>query len=214
MAGEIVVPEPAPEVTFAGDRSAASGRMPRTPFWAPDAAAHVQVVKPGPWQRVTLAGVELPGFCAVRSSKTRKVLTVAGPKADAEELVDTGGEAGDVSIVCYLWTAEHLAIYEDLLDALALQGGTRADPQPVDVLHPGLNVVGIDSIYVALHTVPEPSSLPGVYEFTIQASEFKPKQNRPKTKETVKPLSASKASLNLAPEIQRAASPVDTEAAP
>jgi hypothetical protein len=211
MAGDGVIPAaPVPEALLvAPDQpespafAVAGARAPRSPFWAEHTdGVFVQLREAGPWQRVSLAGVDLPGFCAVRSAKIRKVLTVAGPKADAEELIDTGAEASEVSIVCYMWIPAHLAAYEELVDVLEMRGGTRADPRPVDLVHPGLNLVGIGSVYVTLITPPEPSSLPGVYETTIHASEFKPKQNRPKEKATLAPLTASASSVRVAPEFQ------------
>jgi hypothetical protein len=156
-------------------------RAPRSPFWAPSpAGVFIQTGEPGPWERVTLAGIELPGYCAVRSSKARKAITVAGPGADKEEIFDLGAESPGISIVSYMWTEMHLAQYEQLVEAIEMKGGTRAKRQAVDIVHPGLNLLDIASVYVTLITVPEPASVRGVYEFSIMAQEFAPEVKRPK----------------------------------
>jgi DNA circularisation protein N-terminus len=156
-------------------------RAPRLPFWAKSpAGVFIQVGEPGPWERVTLAGIELPGYCAVRSSKARKAITVAGPGADKEEIFDLGAESPGISIVSYMWTEMHLAQYEQLVEAIEMKGGTRARRQAVDIVHPGLNLLDIASVYVTLVTVPEPASVRGVYEFSIQAQEFAPEVKRQK----------------------------------
>jgi hypothetical protein len=198
-------------------------RAPRSPFWAPSpAGVFIQVSQPGPWERVTLAGIDLPGYCAVRSSKARKAVTVAGPGADKEEIFDLGAESPGISIVSYMWTEIHLAQYEQLVEAIEMKGGTRAKRQAVDIVHPGLNLLDIASVYVTLVTVPEPASVRGVYEFSIMAQEFAPEVKKPKGPKTAggkqvihveSSLSSIPTAINTAPTTA-AATPSTTEAGP
>jgi hypothetical protein len=222
-------------------------KEPRSAFWAKDpAGVFIQVGEPGPWERVTLAGIELPGYCAVRSSgKRRKVLTVAGPGSDREEILDVGSESSDVSIVCYMWTPYHLAQFEDLFERLSrrIPTGTRARDavklgvkvgapgtsldsrapaaEALDIVHPGLNLLGISSVYVKVITVPEPSSVRGVMESTIVAQEFAPEAKKPKAPKGQKSsgvihvessISSIPTAINTAPAAP--AAPSETEAGP
>lgn len=173
MVGPIVSPEQAGVVVTAGRK------MPRTPFWdAAPGQSYVQHQRPGPWESVRLAGVDLPGVCFVRSAKGRKSSRTAGPGDEQEAIVDTGAEASDVGITCVMWTPEHLAGWEDLIEAVELKGGTRGDPKAVDVVHPGLNAAGITSLYVLMVTIPERGRVSGTMEFALQATEFRPKAKK------------------------------------
>jgi hypothetical protein len=187
----------------------------RVPFWEPgsDAAGStpgVQVGTPGPWESVELAGVWLPGICRVRSAKARKALVVGGAGADAEELVDTGAESSGVTITCTMWTPAHLAAFASFVEAVEMQGGTRKDPKAVDVSHPGLNMLGISSVYVTVVTVPEPGALRGTYESTIQADEWRP--TRSGAAGLPRQIDASVTAIPTAIDVR--ASPAATEAGP
>lgn len=229
MADELVQARSLPEQPFGEGssprvtRSLRQDAAPKTLFWelAPDAVS-VQLGEATAWEHVALAGVELPGFCRVRSGKGRKARVEAGPGATAEEITDLGVEASDVQIVCYMWTPFHLRQFEDLLDALEMEAGSRAKRKAVDVAHPGLNLLGISSLYVAFITVPEPSSVRGVYEFTIVGSQFKePPKGKKATPQPLK-IDASISSIPSVPMEGRAAptspasgnTPADTEAGP
>lgn len=187
----------------------------RTPFWeaGSDAAGStpgVQVGTPGPWESVQLAGVWLPGICRVRSAKARKALVVAGPGADAEELIDTGAEASGITITCVMWTPGHLAAFEDFYRKIEEVSGTRAKRSSVDVSHPGLNMLGIASVYVTLVTVPEPGSVRGTYEATIQAQEWRPEAKG--AKGTPKEITVSVSAIPTAIRVDE--TPAATEAKP
>jgi hypothetical protein len=199
----------------AGAYTAGADEAPRTPFWADGATGGAEQLGPAPpWYRVQLGGVWLPGMCVVRSpGRVRKVLPAAAAGDSAEEITDTGAENAGAQIVCYMWTLEHLKRWEVFLEQLEEQGGSRGDPKALDVVHPGLNLAGISSLYVLGVSIPEPSNRPGMFEATLLATEFRPKKpGKPKT--IASSVSATPANLTLAPEIATAASPAATEAGP
>jgi hypothetical protein len=207
------------EYSFQQDLDANLGLVPtepmvtRTPFWteAPD-AVNVQIAEPNAWGRVRLADTWLPGVCTVRSSRARKAYRAGGPGDEQEEIIDTGAEASEVSISCSMWTRDHLARFEDFIEAIEMKGGSRADPKAVDVTHPGLNLLGIHRLYVTSISVPEPAGMPGMFQSMIQASEFKPKA---KTKAKGKPtiIDASTGAIPIAFNPAKT-TPADTQANP
>lgn len=195
---------------------------PRTPFWAEGTTGGAEQVGPAPpWRRVQLGGVWLPGVCDVRSpGKGRKVLPAAGAGDSSEEIIDTGAENADAQIVCRMWTPEHLKRFELLLEQVEEQGGTRGDPKALDVIHPGLNLMGISSLYVLAISMPEPSNVAGVYESTIVASEWKPKRAGARAAGLPKLIAASVSALPTAIDVggggtsTAPATPATTEAGP
>lgn len=213
----IVSPEPAAE--------GSGSPSPRVPFWdlAPG-GVFVQFDERGitDWERVTIAGIQLPGRCTVMSpGRVRKVQRNSGPGDETEEIVDVGALAADVQIVVQIWTPEHLARWEEFSEKMRdlfaeARDDTGAKSAPaLDVVHPGLNLAGISSLYVYQVAVLHPGAVRGTMESTILATEYR---HRKKSKsQAVTQIQASKANLTLAPEIERAGAPKppsDTEAGP
>jgi hypothetical protein len=173
-----------------------------------------------PWERVSIAGTQLPGRCSVLSpGRVRKVQRNSGPGDEAEELIDLGALAADVQIVVQIWTQQHLILWTQFsaqMQALVAEarGETGAKSAPaLDVVHPGLNLAGISSLYVYQVSVLQPSSVKGMMESTILATEYRERKKK-KGPQPVAPLRASQSNLRLAPEIERAATPSTTESAP
>jgi hypothetical protein len=159
--------------------------MARYTFWdlAPDGAfedadSGPGWARPGPWESVRLADVDLPGKCTVRSGKGRKLEVHQAQGANVEQLNDLGAETDEVLIVCQMWMPAHLERYADLVKAIEVKGGPRGKPRALKIDHPGLALLGIDSIYVTHITVPEPVGK-GVMEFSVRGSEFKPATGQP-----------------------------------
>jgi hypothetical protein len=175
-----------------------------------------------PWERVKIAGFDLPGRSTVISpGRVRKVQRNGGPGDEAEEIIDVGALAADVQIIVQVWTPEHLEQWDafsdrmrDLFAEARDDTGKKSAPA-LDVDHPGLNLAGITSLFVYQVSVLQPSSIRGVMESTILATEYR---SRKKAKtQSVAPLKASQSNLKLAPEIKAAASPrtpADTERDP
>jgi hypothetical protein len=195
---------------------------PRTPFWdlAP-AGVYLQFDERlvTPWERVKLAGVDLPGVCSVASpGRIRKVQTMSGPGDEGEIVLDVGAMAADVSITVRMWTPAHLAQWEAFTDEyerllLGLRVGDDvwtppifpaavpaapipAQPTPqdatvpaLDVIHPGLALANITRIYVYQVGIPAPSSVKGLYEATILGSEYR--HVKKAKKQSVSPVSNS-----------------------
>jgi hypothetical protein len=213
----IVSPEESPE-------PGSGVRRPRAAFWDLSAAGvYVQFDERliTPWERVSIAGIDLPGRCTVISpGRVRKVQRNSGPGDDTEELVDVGALAADVQIVVQIWTPEHLARWEefsekmrDLFEEARDETGKKSAPA-LDVVHPGLNMAGISSLYVYQVSVMQPGAVRGAMESTLLATEYR--QWKKAKNQTVAPLAASKSSLTLAPEIEAAGAtrPTDTEGEP
>jgi hypothetical protein len=158
-------------------------------FWDDGSqASFEQYGDPGPWDTAVLAGIQLPGYCAVRSpGKVRKMERLSGPGYDSEELQDAGAENAEVAITCYLWMADHLIQWRQVLRAIEQNGGTRASPKALDVYHPGLAISGITSLYIYQVSMLEPSQVRGVRESTILGREFMPRL-KGKSAATVKPI--------------------------
>lgn len=228
MAGEIPAPvvveaelirSPEPQTVLADE-------APRTPFWdhAPS-GSYVQFDERRitAWERVSLGGFDLPGRCTVASpGRVRKVRTNSGPGDEAEEIIDLGASAAEVQIVVQVWTQPHLRRWEDFNDIYQRQLAKvraekvkgEADAPAMDVVHPGLNLAGIRSIYVYQVSVLAPSGTKGVMESTILGTEFRSRKKKA-TKKVLAPVANSLDGLDsttLSPEIQP--KPKDTEVGP
>lgn len=185
----------------------------RVPFW--DAGterawflSNVQMGFPNPWESVELAGVRLPGICRVRSAKGRKLLVSSAAGAEAARLTDLGAESSQVTITCQMWTPAHLTAFDSFYRKVS-EWWEQPDGGALDVSHPGLNMMGISSLYVTFVTVPEPGSVRGTYEATIQAQDYKPQA---KVETGPKPVTASATAIPTA--IPMGEAPSATEAGP
>lgn len=206
---------------------------PRTPFWdlAP-AGAYVQFDERliTPWERVSIAGVTLPGRCMVMSpGRARKINALGGPGDQGEYVVDLGATAADVQIVCQIWTSYHLSAWEDFTSRMrdlfeTARSGTGpktrdGKPTAVDIVHPGLNLAGISSVFVYQVGVLQPGSVRGVMESTLLATEYRD-LGKQKKSQAVFPIGASADALidnmQVAADLQKAAAktPADTETKP
>jgi hypothetical protein len=106
-----------------------------------------------PWERVKIAGFDLPGRSTVISpGRVRKVQRNGGPGDEAEEIIDVGALAADVQIIVQVWTPEHLEQWDafsdrmrDLFAEARDDTGKKSAPA-LDVDHPGLNLAGAPAV--------------------------------------------------------------------
>lgn len=185
------VPDPdliirAPELT----ESTKNSLTPRSAFWDSNPeGVYVQLDQRlvSAWERVTLAGFELPGVCEVSSpGRIRKVTTYSGPGDEVEELVDLGAQASEVRIVVRVWAPAQLAQWEIFcryygqLMAQARQGDDVGDASApaMEIVHPGLNIAGINSVYITQVSVLAPGAVRGMMEATISGTEYRQKPKR------------------------------------
>jgi hypothetical protein len=215
----IVSPEESPE-------PGSGVRHPRAPFWdlsAPGVYVQFDERLLTAWERVSIAGIDLPGRCAVVSpGRARKVQRNSGPGDETETLIDTGALAADVQIIVQIWTPEHLARWEEfsekmrdlVADARDDTGAKSASAPALDIVHPGLNMAGVASLYVYQVSVLQPGAVRGTMESTILATEYR--QIKKAKNQALPQVTASKANLVLAPEMERAAvpTPSSTEGGP
>lgn len=196
--GAELVTSPEPDMSNFGGNLA-----PKTAFWdlAPSGAYYQfddRLITP--WERVSLAGFDLPGRCVVASpGRVRKVKTYSGPGDEGEEIIDLGATAADVQIVVQIWTKPQLAkweqfveMYQDLIaKARSAKVLNEAEAPAMDVAHPGLALAGVTSVFVYQISILTPSSVRGMMESTILASEYRSLKKAKKTKQTVTPVSSS-----------------------
>jgi hypothetical protein len=99
------------------------------------------------WDFCWLGDALLPGIASLEVTKTRSVDVKKSRGTDGATLSDDGYEPARVTVRLRMWTAEQWAAYQDLLPQIDPQrpGGLR---EPVAIVHPEVNVRGIDTVYV------------------------------------------------------------------
>lgn len=235
MAGET---SPGAFETIDAPASGTRDNVPKSPFWdfAPtvdgkDQDVYVQFNpnRVTSWERVTLGGIDLPGVCQVRSAgRLRRVDVANAPADDTSTVIDSGATAAEVQINVTIWTPAHLARWETFMEmardwfasandaaAAAAKTGTRIDTTALDVVHPGLNLAGVTSLYLRQVGVLAPGGVRGTYEAMILAVEYDHRP-APKKKQAVKPVDTSLDGLDkktVAKELQPK-TPSQTQAGP
>jgi hypothetical protein len=198
---------PIPEFAPVGSSIAA------TPFWdLGPSGVYVQFAPElvTPWERVSIGGTELPGRASVLSAgRVRKIQRAGGPGDEAEQIIDVGALAADIQIIVQIWTLQHLRVWEafsvQMQKMIEIARASKTAAPAMDVDHPGLNLVGISSLYIYQVSVLQPSNVRGVMESTILATEYRPRLRA--ATQAVAPTRASQSNLKLAPEIEAAVSP-------
>ena len=142
------------------------------------------------WERVYVAGVALPGRATVRGRGGLKVDVKHAPERNGATLTHLGREPATFEITLELWTEVHLVDFEALIPTV-LPDGRRRVPKPVDVAHPGINLLGAKSLYFTSVGQPQPAR-PGVWEVNLSAVEW-----RPPTPSEAKTLQGSQRDLKL-----------------
>jgi hypothetical protein len=155
-----------------------TGSTAPVPFWDSSDAAY-EVLTPvdgwSPWDTATIAGAPVPGVVSVHTRKRRRYVTASGIGANREEMVDTGPEASLVEISCTMWRPEHLQQYAELAKQIQLKGKkSKGELVKVSVVHPGLAMLGIQTLYITGVDIPKRSSPGGPYVGQLEAMEYLP----------------------------------------
>ena len=155
-----------------------TGSTAPVPFWDSSDAAY-EVLTPvdgwSPWDTATIAGATVPGVVSVHTRKRRRYVTASGIGANREEMVDTGPEASLVEISCTMWRPEHLQQYAELAKQIQLKGKkSKGELVKVSVVHPGLAMLGIQTLYITGVDIPKRSSPGGPYVGNLEAMEYLP----------------------------------------
>ena len=187
-----------------------------TPFWDPAANIQSEQVYGGAgpvpeaigrdqwsqWDRMTLAGIDVPGWVHVAGNHTRRTdeRKVAG--VNSATLTNLGYDPAEVDITVTMWTPRQWSDFESkllpiikprvqpatiaatLLTSNTLiispaSGGSQqvtvtVSVRPVDVYYPSLAAYGIRSLYIRAIGLPIPGPVFGSRIVLIRATEFAP----------------------------------------
>ena len=148
---------------------------------------------PEVWEKVSLAGVEIPGVCRVSGTGMRlRSETRKSPGRDGASVAIMGLDIAAFSIEVTMWKPEHLSAFRTIIGmakptSAASNGRSQAvagiDLTPLDVSHPALHAFGITQCIVDSVSIPTERS-PGIWTSTISCREFDPRmldRGQPKT---------------------------------
>lgn len=109
------------------------------PFWLDN---------PDAWDKPVVAGITMPGICEVDGTGLAKLDRKSAPGSSGATLTYLGADPIEASITVTIWTKEHLATLQQVLDKITpLPGkGTR---QPVTVSHPKFSMARVTRLFVS-----------------------------------------------------------------
>lgn len=131
----------------------------------------------GDWDSIYLAGLFIPGKCDVGGSVSQRLDVKDAPERDGSSITLLGRQLARVEVTARLWTAEHLAAWEQIVALVQPLHGKR-QPDPLDVFYPSLELHGIRSIVVETISLLRETQ-PGIFEATISAVEWHPPKASP-----------------------------------
>lgn len=121
-----------------------------------------------------LGGIRMPGTARVSGKVARKIDVQPIPGDDSGGTqTDLGYEGAKVTVTVRMWTQAHLDAFSTFADRFRPKKD-ESKPNPVDVIHPALGVLGIRSLTIESIGLPEPGQTSGVYEASIELLEFIP----------------------------------------
>lgn len=128
----------------------------------------------GPWDRLYLGGVAMPGAWKVEADCERDIEVKKSKGSDGANTTDHGYTPASITLVGTLWTAKQWVALQKVLPNLhpRQKGGPR---HPVVAVHPALAVMNISTIYVKRMGAPSVGDR-GECEFRIECVEW----NKPK----------------------------------
>jgi hypothetical protein len=136
--------------------------MAKIPYWGSDGAPEL-------WDTLKLGGATLPGRVEITGGSIgvrEDRVPVPGGK---EEVNTLSYRPAEVEIVVAMWEQIHLDKFKEIVN---LYGPKRNNKRiPLTVLHPALNIFGINFLYVIEMTLPIKTRT-GLYESTISLREF------------------------------------------
>lgn len=126
---------------------------------------------PGLFDTIQVAGFifyvkpDLSGECGV------KLDVVASPRVDGTRIKYQGVEPAKVIVTLMLWEQGHWDDFKALVEVIRPKGAKRA-PEPVEIVHPLLDVYGLRTFYV--EKAPIPARTDNHYEVKLECVEFFP----------------------------------------
>lgn len=125
------------------------------------------------WDRVTLGGYTLPGKADVSGHGIDYQMDTKKPSgANGATTSNMGREVGRFEIKLHLWTASQWARFCALLPKLMRMKNQKLEV--VTVVHPAINVLGIDGLMINKIGVPHTGHQPGIIEIDFSCIEFLP----------------------------------------
>lgn len=142
------------------------------PFWDdPPQTLDPSNAHASPWDVCVLNGIPFPGLCVVQS-KTKKRLDVKKAKGGrCATLTFTGNDPADVMITCRIWTPTHLDQLQSVIRIIQPKPNAKSFTA-VDIYHPALSVLGINSVVVQFIDALQATQVKGVWEMKLQALEY------------------------------------------
>jgi hypothetical protein len=101
-----------------------------------------------PWDIVILAGQKLPGIAVVKGRGIEHQIDVKkSPGKAGATITDLGSDLGRIEIHLSMWTLDQWAYFKRIRPLIQPE---KPDGKlmPVDVQHPGINAIGVSSLYV------------------------------------------------------------------
>lgn len=143
------------------------------PFWDDE---------PDLWDEVQLGGDKLPGLCVIDDGEIgRKLDLRKSPGTDGGRIVDKGYDLGKLKISVTIWTAEQFSAWETLLPKI-LPRRKLTDRQPLEIVHPAINEIGIDAVYIVKISPLKNGSVWGSKTSVIECIEFNPPSSTAKSR--------------------------------
>lgn len=134
------------------------------------------------WQVVFVAGIGLPGVPMVSVTWDTELDIKKPSGKSGATMTSEGDNPATVTILMTLATRDDLDLLPEALAALKPQSDGAAK-QPLDIIYPSVNALGVESIVVKSIVMPPPTAGAG-WPITINARQWVPK---PKTQKKLKP---------------------------
>jgi hypothetical protein len=147
--------------------------MAKVPFWLDEFLAENDLSPPGAWDRITIAGKKLPGLAIVNADSQFKVDPKKSPGKSGATPTFHGRRPADIDIQVIIWTEDQLDELTEQLVVLWPAEPDRKKPQPVDVYHPSLALLGIKSMYLTQVSGLKPGPVSKSMSMSMKAHEYR-----------------------------------------
>ena len=139
------------------------------PFWDGSSEAYIQVIRPGPWNRCKLGGIQLPGVVTVTGKPRERKIDVKDAAGKlAAKITVKGWSPATLTIRCLIWTPTHLqdwrAARPQLVDA-------KGKSDAVDVENPYAEAIEVRQVIIKNPGAIDPGPKPGTKIITIECIE-------------------------------------------
>lgn len=147
-------------------------------FWDSDETGYTgETWAANEWDRVVLGGNVLPGICSVRATAARAVDKKRGAGFNGARVTVQGYDPQPVEIHVRLWTPEQWD-YWQALHPLFFDRAKKKTIEALDIYHPSLALLGINSVVVSRISSPEQGTTRGEISIRIMCEEWSPPKKR------------------------------------